>query len=114
MKKLFTLLLAIILPACANAAVLEAGISVEEVPKSLFGTWQIRAKLDTTNSYRTFKPQSVDMWSLSRQGDILTLDNPFSGAKAEVSIKTVEGNLIVFSIEGNVVVIKADKPTKGA
>ena len=97
MKKLIILLTAFILTGTVNAAVLEAGISIDDVPKALFGTWQIRAKLDKTNSYSTFRPQSMDMWNLSRNGDVLTLDNPFNGATAEVSVKTVEGNLIIFS-----------------
>ena len=76
-----------------------AGISVNEVPVELFGSWKVTAKLDDTNSYRTFKPQSADLWTLSRTGDVITLSNPFSGATAQISLKTVEGNLIIFSKE---------------
>ena len=50
-----------------------------------------------TNSYGIFKPTSVDMWNLSRVGDRIMLSNPFSGANAEISVKAVEGNLVVFS-----------------
>jgi len=81
----------------ANAEVLEAGVSIEDVPKALFGTWRVNAKLDSTNSYSTFKPQSIDFWNLSRIDDRLNLNNPNSGANADVSVNTVEGNLIVFS-----------------
>lgn len=97
MKKIFLLLLVLFFSVSVNAAVLEAGVSIEEIPKTLFGTWRVNAKLDNTNSYSTFKPQSVDVWNLSRVDDKLILDNPYSGAKAEVSIKSVEGNLVVFS-----------------
>ena len=76
---------------------LQAGVSINDVPKALFGSWRVNAKMEDTNSYGTFKPQSVDFWTLSRVGDKITLTNPFSGAKAEVSIKSVEGNVIVFS-----------------
>ena len=76
---------------------MSAGVSVSEIPKAFFGSWRVVAKLDDTNSYKTFKPQSVDMWNLSRVGDTVILDNPFTGAKAEISIRAVEGNLIVFS-----------------
>ena len=76
---------------------LTAGVSVNEVPKAFYGSWRVVAKLDDTNSYKTFKPQSVDMWTLSRVGDIITLSNMFTGAQATISLKTVEGNLIVFS-----------------
>ena len=83
--------------AIAEDLTLTAGVSVNEVPKALFGCWRITAKLDSTNSYGTFKPQSADMWNLSRVGDKITLNNPFTGANAEISLKAVEGNLIVFS-----------------
>lgn len=81
----------------AEEFTLQAGISINDVPKALFGSWRVSAKLEDSNSYGTFKPQSVDFWTLSRVGDRVTLSNPFSGANAEVSIRTVEGNLIVFS-----------------
>ncbi|MCQ2754208.1 MAG: hypothetical protein MJ231_04070 [bacterium] len=98
MKKLFALIfLTLFFSVSTQAQVIEAGVSIEEVPKALFGSWSIRAKLDTTNSMSTFKPQSADYWTLKREGDIITLDNPYTGAKAEVSLKNVEGNLITFS-----------------
>lgn len=97
MKRFLYLFLALIISISCDAAVLEAGVSVDEIPEALFGSWRVSAKLDDTNSYSSFKPQSIDFWTLSRVGDVLKLDNPFSGANAEVSIKTVEGNLVVFS-----------------
>ena len=81
----------------AQAAVLEAGVSVEEIPEAFFGSWRVRATLENTNSYSTFKPQSMDFWNLSKVGDRVVLDNPFSGANAEISVQTIEGNLVVFS-----------------
>ena len=81
----------------AEEFTLKAGVSVNDIPKAFFGSWRVIAKLEDSNSYGTFKPQSIDFWTLSRVGDKLTLSNPFTGANAEVSLKTVEGNLIVFS-----------------
>jgi hypothetical protein len=81
----------------AEELTLSAGVSVNQIPKTFYGTWRITAKLDDTNSYGTFKPQSVDMWTLSRINDVITLSNPFSGAKAEIQLKAVEGNLVIFS-----------------
>jgi len=100
MKRFFAILFLLFLTciiAKADDMTLSAGVSVNEVPKAFFGSWRVVAKLDDTNSYKTFKPQSVDMWNLSRVGDTITLDNPFTGAKAEISLRAVEGNLIVFS-----------------
>lgn len=81
----------------AEEFTLKAGVSVNDIPKAFFGSWRVIAKLQDSNSYGTFKPQSIDFWTLSRVGDKVTLSNPFTGANAEVSLKTVEGNLIVFS-----------------
>lgn len=93
----FLFLLLTITPVFAEGYKLTAGISVNDVPKALFGSWRVVAKLEDTNSYGTFKPQSIDFWNLSRVGDKITLSNPFTGANAEVSLRTVEGNLVVFS-----------------
>jgi len=101
MKKLFTIIFFLIICLPVNAEVLEAGISIEDVPQALFGLWRVSAKLDDTNSYSTFKPQSIDIWNLSRIGDRIRLENPNSGAKAEISVKTVEGNLIIFQKSAN-------------
>ena len=92
---LLTIFLAI--PVLAEEFTLKAGVSVNDVPKAFFGSWRVIAKLEDTNSYGTFKPQSVDFWTLSRVGDKITLSNPFTGANADVSLRTVEGNLIVFT-----------------
>lgn len=97
MKKILILLFTFLCCSFANAEVFEAGVSIEEIPKTLFGSWRVSALLDTTNSRATFKPQSIDFWNLSRTGESITLDNPFSGANTTISVKTVSGNLIVFS-----------------
>lgn len=97
MKKILILFLTIFFIQTANATVVEAGISIEHIPKALFGSWRVNAKLDKTNSVGTFKPQSIDFWNLSRVGDTIKLDNPFSGANAKISVQTVEGNIVVFS-----------------
>ena len=98
MKKFLLIIFMFIfsLPVMAEEFMLTAGVSIEDIPKAFFGSWRVTAKLDDTNSRGTFKPQSVDLWNLSRVGDRITLENPFSGANANISVKTVEGNLIVF------------------
>ena len=70
---------------------------MNEIPKAFYGSWRVTAKLDDTNSYKTFKPQSLDMWNLSRVGNTVRLENPLTGATSEISLKAIEGNLIVFS-----------------
>ena len=93
---LFLLLMAVSVNA-SEVKTLSAGISVNDVPKTLFGSWRVVAKLEDSNSYGTFKPQSADMWTLARTGDVIMLSNPFTGANAEITVKAVEGNLVVFS-----------------
>lgn len=99
MKKIFFTIISLFLCSftLAEELTLQAGVSINDVPKALFGSWRVNAKLEESNSYGTFKPQSIDFWTLSRIGDKITLSNPFSGANAEISVKTIEGNLIVFS-----------------
>lgn len=97
MKKIFFTILMLFYILSVQATVIKTGISVESVPNMLFGTWRVSAKLEDTNSFKSFRPQSVDIWELSRVADTIKLNNPFSGANAEISVQTVEGNLIVFS-----------------
>lgn len=99
MKRILVLLVFILsaLPLMAEEVILSTGIAINDIPKAFFGSWRVAAKLADTNSYGTFKPVSTDMWNLSRVGDKITLSNPFSGANAEISVKAVEGNLVVFS-----------------
>ena len=103
-KVLLTILLTFITifnPALSTENMtLSAGVSVNEVPKTLFGNWRVTAKLDNATNYGTFKPQGVDMWTLSKTGDTISLSNPFTGANAQITLKTVEGNLVVFSKKG--------------
>ena len=64
--------------------VLKTGVSLNEmVPDKFFGTWRIKSKL-----------------LISKDNSVITLDNPFSGARASISIKEVNGNKIVFEKEG--------------
>lgn len=101
MKKIITKILTFFILFTTQTAfattVIEGGVSIDKIPKNLFGSWRVHAKLDRTNSPKTFKPQSMDFWNMSRIDDELILDNPMSGANSKVSVKTVEENLIVFS-----------------
>lgn len=81
--------------------VLKTGVSLNEmVPDKFFGTWRIKSKLLETNVKGIFKNDNVDLWNISKTNSVITLDNPFSGAKASISIKEVDGNKVVFEKEG--------------
>ena len=47
------------------------------------------------------QPQAVDFWNLSRSGDVINLNNPFTGASATVKLDYVEGNVIRFTKTGS-------------
>ena len=85
----------------ANAETLKAQISlVENVPSGLFGTWRVAAVLAKTDSPETFRQKSADLWNLSRNGNVMNLSNPFTGASADLSVELVEGNVVKFTKEG--------------
>lgn len=98
MKRLYIILFLILLSLfnITFAETLKAGVSLESVPKSLFGSWQVDAQLEKTNNYSTFKTQSKDLWNLSRTGNVMKLENPFTRASAQVELRHTEGNVVVF------------------
>lgn len=103
MKKILLIIFSIILTVsavCAADMVLKTGVSIDKVPKELFGTWRVSSKITSTNSDGLFKPKSIDLWNLSRVDDVITLDNPFSGANASIVISNVDGNAIKFKRTG--------------
>lgn len=100
MKKfLLSLFLIFGLQVCAEP--LQTGISfVESLPKGFYGSWRVVAKIDKQQGSVNFKPQSVDFWNLSREGNVINLNNPFTGANASVTLDYVEGDLIRFTKTG--------------
>ena len=101
LKKIFVMLFLFIgLPVLAET--LKAGIStVDSIPNSFYGSWRVVAKIDRQSGSAYFKPQSVDFWNLSRSGDVINLENPFTGANATVKLDYVDGNLIRFTKTGD-------------
>ena len=101
MKRIFVLLVVILLSAfvykVSAETVLKSGVSLEKLPNGIFGTWQVNAQLDRTSNYSVFKVQTKDVWNLSRSGNVITLENPFTKAKAVVKVNQIEGNVVVFS-----------------
>lgn len=81
-----------------TSTVLKATITA--VPNAFYGTWRVVSNLVDTDSPMTFKKQGLDIWNLSRLQNVITLNNPFNGANAEISITKVDSNSIVFSKTG--------------
>ena len=84
-----------------SAETLKAGVSkIGSVPNSFYGNWRVLAKIDKQSGDVYFKPVTVDVWNLSRSGDDINLNNPFTGASASVKLDYVDGNIIRFSKTG--------------
>ena len=100
MKKIFGLFFVLFIFFISSIATAEetklltAGISI--VPKSFYGTWRVVSKRTNTNS-EIFKEKSLDLWNLSRTGDVITLCNIFNGAKAQITINQADAKHIVFT-----------------
>lgn len=94
-------MLTLTLTAFAERTVLQAGISIDKIPKEFYGTWRVASKLLTSNNDAIFKNSSIDLWNLSRAGNVITLENPFSGAKASISIDEINGKQIKFKKIGD-------------
>ena len=101
LKRIFVILILLIgIPVLSET--LKAGITkINDVPNSFYGSWRVVAKLDKQSGSVYFKPQSVDFWNLSRSGDVINLENPFTGANATVKLDYVDGNLIRFTKTGD-------------
>ena len=85
-----------------SAQTLKAGVSLTgSVPDSFYGNWRVVAKISKQTGSVNFKPQAVDFWNLSRSGDVINLNNPFTGASATVKLDYVEGNVIRFTKTGS-------------
>lgn len=106
LKKILTLIIiALTIIPFAHAEgdyTLKTGVSViDRVPSEFYGTWRVTSELVSTNSEGTFKKRSVDFWNLSRRDDVITLDNPFSGARASLIIDVADAKLIKFKKIGD-------------
>lgn len=85
----------------AADVVLKAGVSIDKVPKEFYGTWRVSSTLISTNAQGLFKEKNIDLWNLSRAGDVITLDNPFSGAHANIMVSDVNERSIKFKKVGD-------------
>lgn len=87
--------------AFAQQTVIHAGISIDKVPNEFYGTWRVESQLVSTNSPERFKANTVDLWNLSRAGDVITLDNPFSGAHASIMVDSINNKTVRFKKIGD-------------
>lgn len=106
LKKFVSLLIVFVCAALtgfsAENYTLKTGICViDNIPKEFYGTWRVTSDLVSTNSEAVFKKNNVDLWNLSRHGDVITLNNPFSGATASITVDEASDKLIKFKKVGD-------------
>ena len=70
---------------------------VEMIPQSFWGTWRVVSKRIDSDSPSSFREKSLDLWNLSKINNVITLCNPFNGAKAEIKLDRVDTNYVVFT-----------------
>ena len=85
------------LKACSTTIL--GGVSViEQVPQELFGSWAVSAVQSYTNNPKKYNSMpSLDYWNIYKHDNVLTLENPQSGARASVKIKEVVNNTVSFT-----------------
>ena len=91
------------LPVSLNTSAEETKLltaTITKVPESFFGTWRVTSSRVDTDTPSVFKEKSLDIWNLSRTFDVITLSNPFNGAKAEIILDKVDSDYIVFTKQG--------------
>lgn len=70
---------------------------MDNLPTGLFGSWEVASIQTYTNNAALTAPPSIDYWNIYRNGDVLTLENPKTGAKASVTLNTVKENTVTFT-----------------
>lgn len=103
-----------------NAQVIEGSIAMsDKVPKEFFGSWRVVSVCTHSTNKEYFGSKSLDLWTLSRMGNLVRLSNPVSGAVADVSVDDVKGQTVKFvkkvyypdeeSIETPILTLQGDK-----
>lgn len=68
----------------------------DKVPTEFFGDWKVVSYCTKSTDKEYFGSTSVDIWTLKRNGDTITLMNPISGARADVTVDDVKGKTVKF------------------
>ena len=77
--------------------VIEGNVAMtDKVPKEFFGDWKVVSVCTKSTNKEYFDSKSVDIWTLKRTGDIITLMNPLSGARADITVNDVKGKTVKF------------------
>ncbi len=118
MRKILIALILLFTINCAQAEVLRAGVSRDEIPKEFFGTWHVTSKLVETNNPELFNTISVDIWTLGGYGNTLILENIHSGASSSIQVesqKNLDGRTLKFQrvksdMRGDLKIVQKESP----
>ena len=103
--RFLVVLILLVFPFCnvnAEENVFQVGVSyLEHVPSNFFGTWRVKSVLLETNSPSNFKQKNLDIWNILKDGNVINIRNPFSGAQASVILNYADSNSINFTKTSN-------------
>ena len=94
------LFFACILPVTAQ--VIEGSVAMsDKVPSGFFGDWKVVSVCTKSTDKELYNTKSVDIWTLTRQGDIITLRNPLSVARSDITVDDVKRTTVKFEKRTN-------------
>lgn len=94
---LIVLVSQVFLGNCDAQTVIQGSVSMaDRVPSGFYGTWKVFSFRTNTTNYEDFGEYGVDLWNLSKSGDVITLSNPVSGASASILVNEVNGSTVRF------------------
>jgi hypothetical protein len=86
----------------------------KDLPEQFYGTWKVISTVQETNRPDIFEKGSVDIWTFQKRGEVITLINPLTGAKASITVNQVQGNTARFTRiknEGGIIEIETPEIT---
>lgn len=103
--RILVVLICLMFPVCnvqADEGTFQVGVSyIDYVPSDFFGTWRVKSVLTETNSPSNFKQKNLDIWNILKDGNVVNIRNPFSGAQASVTLNYADKNSINFTKTSN-------------
>lgn len=80
--------------------VLKGGVSVDyDLPEGFYGTWSVLSKITKNDHPEIISGKGSDIWIFYKDGDIITLTNPNTGATSSITVNDVQGNTAIFTRE---------------
>jgi hypothetical protein len=68
----------------------------DKVPNEFFGNWKVVSLCTKSTNKEYYGATGLDIWTLKRSGNTITLTNPLSGASADVTVNDVKGKTVKF------------------